>query len=574
MYFFQLDIGSLTTPVIGGGWVDVQPIYNECTITKSKGRDDLQVRKNLSGSFEFKGDDYDALKTLADAGNLYCDLRCYWQHPDEIMYDLVLEGNLSLLGEYHIKKPYVLRGRTCKLEFVQDDLYGKILSHMDQETTIISEPYEIIHDFSTSIEKKGQAYEVLGSGSYNDWTTDNFYNNSQQTPNAWSSGHDYLALQGSGSPPDRLWYGRWADFVYVSGQSYACKGDHTSSATTEPGTGASWTTYWEEVEDPYEWIRISADFEFTDSVWDSVLEKWVKAAASGGSFSFSQFGEKLFDVLEEILGEIDPTIEIYETTSGANTGFCEYTENNFPDSHILFFHNLETEYMVFSLQQIIEIYKFFFNCDWRFEGNIFVFRHPSERPTSVGGTSHYDLTAYKSTDWTIWEQRTEITNKVNRETWKLANNVLPDWDKQEFKYDNNFNESKNNSLSYKTYIDRSLEDDKGFLILAASYGSQWDLSNATGVISGETEYNGTLAPSYLVSNHHLHGRPFAAATYNGSPIVLTKKRNTEIQLRVPYFDPDIIDQENYLIQTNNGNLEVIEINIKLADGEAEITAVK
>lgn len=35
------------------------------------------------------------------------------------------------------------------------------------------------------------------------------------------------------------------DVVSNDGSSYICIQDHTSGTTTEPGTGASWTTYWE-----------------------------------------------------------------------------------------------------------------------------------------------------------------------------------------------------------------------------------------------------------------------------------------------------------------------------------------
>lgn len=49
------------------------------------------------------------------------------------------------------------------------------------------------------------------------------------------------------------WKGAWVtstdyivgDGVSNDGSSYVCKLAHTSAAATKPGTGASWTTYWD-----------------------------------------------------------------------------------------------------------------------------------------------------------------------------------------------------------------------------------------------------------------------------------------------------------------------------------------
>jgi hypothetical protein len=63
-----------------------------------------------------------------------------------------------------------------------------------------------------------------------------------------------LALQGSKGDPGGVtaWEGPWVtatgytkgDVVNVGGTSYVARIDHTSSATSQPGTGATWETYW------------------------------------------------------------------------------------------------------------------------------------------------------------------------------------------------------------------------------------------------------------------------------------------------------------------------------------------
>jgi hypothetical protein len=45
-------------------------------------------------------------------------------------------------------------------------------------------------------------------------------------------------------------YTGYVDYVYNDGVDYMCLADHTSSSSTEPGTGASWETYWGVVETP------------------------------------------------------------------------------------------------------------------------------------------------------------------------------------------------------------------------------------------------------------------------------------------------------------------------------------
>src|SRR5262245_27365625 len=58
----------------------------------------------------------------------------------------------------------------------------------------------------------------------------------------WASGiayKDNTNGSGSGGNNDD------GDVVSQSGSYYDCKLDHTSDATNQPGTGASWTTYWD-----------------------------------------------------------------------------------------------------------------------------------------------------------------------------------------------------------------------------------------------------------------------------------------------------------------------------------------
>lgn len=570
MYTFQLDIGSLTTPTIGGGWLTVNPIFDTTALVKSRGDEDLQTRDNLSGTLQFRGDEYDALKTLSDAGELFCDIRVYY------LSTIVIIGNLSLTGKYIIKNPGKLTGKLTDLGFIQDDLYGKILSHKDAEYSIFGFNYEVQQSFTSSLNIRGQG-KLLGSiETPIDWTDEYYQDNGAATPTTYNAGTTYKAA----GILSEIYYALDGDFetifVSQSGSVYASiqDGNTGNSPATSP-------LYWEELDSVNDWTREYADFKFPRplpavdvSFWLESYDKWVSQSNTTDTYLLEQTGVSVFDCLESILTEIDPTIEIYETTSGANTGYCEYIENNFADSHYKFYWTDDDEPKL-TLQEIFDIFENMHGCKWKFEGNIFVFRHPTERPATVGTGTAYDLTTYKSNDWTVWSQETSIIDNISRESWKFEKSNFADWDKVEIAYDNNFNDSKEHNTGFSTDIKHFLVKAEGKLIMAATYsGPHYVLVNKTGIISGVSEYNGALAVSYCVFNHHFEGRPFAKGTFNGNLETLTKKRNILINLVVPYFYPDMIDQENYLIKTNNGNLEVKEINISLNLGMAEIIAVK
>lgn len=105
------------------------------------------------------------------------------------------------------------------------------------------------------------------------------------------------------------WQGAWAtatlytinDGVRHEGSAYICLADHTSSATDEPGTGASWTTYWsllaERGSDEAEWIfdstTASADpgtgeFRLNNATLASVTALYIsESSADFGNPSFA-----------------------------------------------------------------------------------------------------------------------------------------------------------------------------------------------------------------------------------------------------------------------------------------------
>lgn len=562
MYTVQLNIGSLASPSISGGWIDVECIYVNSTLSKAK-EDDWRTRKNIDGDFIFYSDQYTALKTLKDANNLQVGCKLIYDSVEQV------EGQLSLLGKWD------RRYSICELGFVQDDLYNKIKANLTKEVSLNTSFTIIEHDFTSQTRERGQAVEFAGSPSFTSW---DYYSNCGQTsPSAWATATDYTAALQSSSSPNRMYSTNAGDFdncyVQKGGSWYACIQDHTSSASTEPGVGGSWATYWIRVEEPYSFKQEYADFEFTGSTWVEASDEWQKANCSTGSYTQTMYGKKVFDLLEDILQDIDATIEIYETTSGADTGFCPYIETNYPNLLYLFHRSYEDEPKI-SLQSILDFYKVTFNCEWNLEGNIFVFRHETEKPSSLGVGSPYDLTNYESTDWSNKVTQNSVIDEVKRETWEFSESNYTDFNTIEIEYDNSYEGVNEHSHNFRTDIKHALIDEDGDYIIAATYSSGWNLYNQVGIISGETVYNGGLSTSRCVYEHHQEGRPFATyedwTAESDQVLSLTKKRNEEVRLQVPFRE--IISQniDNYLFKTSIGNIEVMEISVPLDGSFAEI----
>lgn len=72
-------------------------------------------------------------------------------------------------------------------------------------------------------------------------------------PGVGASWTTYWSLFAADGPAAFNWQGTWAqstaysvdDAVYNDGSSYICTAAHTSSASDEPGTGGSWQSYWD-----------------------------------------------------------------------------------------------------------------------------------------------------------------------------------------------------------------------------------------------------------------------------------------------------------------------------------------
>jgi len=139
MYKAQLNIGSVSSPTVGGGWVDVNCILDNASISRKKSKE-LFSRTELSGKLIFYGDEMAALKSLI-ASTSKVGLKIIHTDNDSVSTD-VYEGELNLLGKYTIG--------FCELKAVTNDEYATILDKKGEKYNILNATPYVVCNCTTS----------------------------------------------------------------------------------------------------------------------------------------------------------------------------------------------------------------------------------------------------------------------------------------------------------------------------------------------------------------------------------------------------------------------------------------
>ena len=128
MYTFQANIGSLSSPQNGSGWVVVECDYSKATLKKVIVEKQIFARAELGGHMIFTDQEYEALKQLHDDGQFRVGFRVY--HDDDLGTEKQMDGFLNLMGEWHDDQ------KEAKLEVTTDDQYTKIMDDYETEVNI------------------------------------------------------------------------------------------------------------------------------------------------------------------------------------------------------------------------------------------------------------------------------------------------------------------------------------------------------------------------------------------------------------------------------------------------------
>jgi hypothetical protein len=163
VYSFELNIGSLATPVIGGGWVVVEPVSSQTSINKTIEDDEIFARIKLSGSLMFQGDVFTALDTLRLTA-AKCDLRI--RHtPNGGTVSTIYEGEMGLRGIY--------KENICTLKVSPDDVYTELLTNKSKKVNILNSTPSVKCDVMPSESRLVFYYSnVAQSTLWKAWITD------------------------------------------------------------------------------------------------------------------------------------------------------------------------------------------------------------------------------------------------------------------------------------------------------------------------------------------------------------------------------------------------------------------
>ena len=414
-------------------------------------------------------------------------------------------------------------------------------------------------------------------------------------PDDWNAVTDYIYAIDACSPGE-CYQGGTDSFSRYAGVSYVCL---ISNTNKRPDLNPTyWATFHPPLLDEYRQER--ARFEFDGSSYDPETGLNVKAFCSSTVYEIN-FDRcvKLYDVLKELLYVVDPTINIDET--GANEYSSYLNSGSSPSdgelANLLIADKSDIkryassnpasfEYM--KLKRILKLYKDIFNLDWEIDdSNYFKLRHPSEisrtLPTpAINYPEHY-LRSFKNRNWTQGFTRYKhITEKVlNKERWEFENSPTLDFKGLPIEYDNEHTEEikynledVNNDVSEVTRANNDGVSDSGFVIFATTFnGTSYDIVNKNGIRVSYVLYNGKLATTRLISEHHTTGdRPYAKGEVNGVPgVTLVKKNDKEVEnLLAPYEDLNVLDF-NSLVETDLADVRLDDVALKF---DGSLTKIK
>ena len=98
MYSVELNIGSWSSPSVGGGWVAASPVINKTTISKELEGEQIFARIKMDGNLQFNYGEFTVLDTLRTS---YAKIDLRVRHTSNGgTTTTIFEGELDLEGGY------------------------------------------------------------------------------------------------------------------------------------------------------------------------------------------------------------------------------------------------------------------------------------------------------------------------------------------------------------------------------------------------------------------------------------------------------------------------------------------
>lgn len=530
MYTFKANIGSLTSPSKGSGYIQVYPITEKNGLVKKRDNKYFSiVRTEVKENLLFKQDEYRAFKELYDEQESSLELKIYYSGV-EVWY-----GYLLLSGDFDEDN------QTCKLETQVIDQYSELQNNLDKDTNIVSfaqgtaKLQYIAYVFTLTLPcfvgSRGEA---------------EFY----YDPNG----------EVSDNPLDS--HVDWA--YYAEAGEIDCEGGakqyiYKTAVLNFPADGFTQSTL-----TPSLWLQAS-------TVDVPVLITLNRVAS-------------LFDVLENLLNKADNSIFINEST------YSDYINNptNLIDNLKIMDksdakRNESTDPATFEMmtvKNILELYKDWFDLSYKLDSdkNFTLNRKGDLLEKDYEENPQYDLTTYKSIDFTNNQKKysfglDQIPNKETIE-FEKCNRAWFDKAKLTFdSYSGKTNEktwsSFNNNIDYIRFDPEEVSDN-GFCVLSCNIAG---VVRSQQTLNGSNQTNGGMSAHLLLYNHLLDNRNFTTGKIDGYPVTCDRGKFREITYKnIPIHNIEDIDFD-YYIKTNLGLAEPQELEISFDGGFATLKTV-
>ena len=568
MYTIKLDIGSWSSPAVGGGYVLANPLMDGAVISKKRESDFNRISKiTISGGFTFKDnsneiDEFTILSTIKNGGNIFINAKIYYNNNERLSGIINLET-----GDWDENK------NIATIKFQSQSEYSELLKKSNNKYNIKDVAIETV-DLNYHSKLFTQT-SICYNGTWEEYKID-------YRPDKTTRSHD---------PDD------WIPYSLIN--TVACSGGFKYTYVTNviPFEASG---YLESIDLSTKFRTVTGEYNL-QSVYrcnNSTVEEVVKW------HDFTEF-IKLFDLIEYILSQIDPTLSISEST------YCTYFTVDKPEYNYIMISDKSDiinwdaankagfEEITFSL--LMSYLKGMFNLEFIIDGGVFKLIRPEtlSLPNLVTLPKH-DFTTINNGQSVVNNQElyTYLTgNKYTFEKWvfetssyfvstnAIPTNIVKDilFTDEQIDYnslDDNFKEidmiNVNNNTRFLreeqvafSGIEPQAPSTDGFSFMAVEIVPSSNNSISFYFDSGlefydnPTKVNYVMSADYLVKNNQLTDRSYNKGTIDGLEVSLTKRPDREVNYaNIPIYDINDLDF-GFLVKTDVGNVTPISIEIDM-----------
>ncbi len=503
MHTFEINIGNLSTPVKGAGYIEVNPLIAGNGIVKYRDEKNFyKIRKKLKSELTFTGEEYRALIQLRDSESKFIELKIYNNSV------LKLYGYLLFSGLWDENK------NMCSMLFQTVDNYSELEQNLEVETNILA-----LAKTSVFMTQESIVYEV----------TLPCYAGSRIESTLYYDPDGQVSQDPGEAHPD------WAYYL-SNGEQSGC-----------PPSSYS-----------YKFITTYVTFAHPDYTKSQLYAEWYIKAASSSETASIELDRAVseYSILENLLGKADSALSI---SKSAYSDYINDIDNEiynmyfFDKSDVKRYDSVSpASYQYIRLNEILNYYSKWLNLHYNIdESNNFTLKFINDLTEANYATyPAHDLTTFKNINWTNNQKRyvNDVSNKTSKEI--LTFETTGSYFDYELFFDNVIEESfirYNNDVAYLISDPEEVDDD-GFSVVTCNASNY--IINKT---PGATEIiNYGMRPDRLLYDHMRNAnRPYSTGKLGTSSITLTKEKDKELNYKIPIYDIDEIDFD-YFIKTDIG----------------------